>query len=730
MHQSSVLAVLTAVLSGTLSFAQAADDAAGVVTLGDTPPPQLTGPDHVFPLEWNAARTNPYAAHRFAQPGGQPIQQASWQQPHASYAPMGGGCPPGAYGGGPMIPPGCDVCAEDRWYSYVEMQATFTNSRDLGDFTLFLPLLQDGESMVYADFRGQWDSDEHYEGSIGGGVRRMMDEGYILGMYGFYDSRWTNDNHFNQATMGIEALAVGWEVRMNGYLPDTNARSVNTPIAASAPFGRLVNDQIFVVTETPGNIADIEAAMYGLDWEVGTQLGAWGDGQQFDWRAYAGGYFFDSNEIPDEIAGPRLRTELRVWGLPIGDQSRLVVGGTYQWDRVRNDQYIGYVQVRIPLGGATSAPRLDPLERRMLERVVRDPDVVVATTRKVTPKAEFLEPATFDDNGRTAFFHAIVDGNTTDPATTVATPGAGSNILFDGNNGNINATTPILVQNGQFVVGTGQTLAITGTQTGTQVNFTLPGPRPTIAGTSTTSDVIVVAANADIRGLDVTGGRSGFSSDDDGVGFQTLANTSNLRLIDNTSTNAADDAFAFNDIDANTRIVNNTATNAGEDGFQFNDVFGTVTGNTATGSTFDGFDIFDNFGTISGNTANGNGNHGMCILDNSGTYANNVTNNNTVDGINALANSGTFTGNTATGNGDDGFQFTDNTGTFTGNTASNNGDDGFTIPTNSAGGNFSNNVANNNGGGGYDNGAGALPTNTGTAVNNFGTGNAANNTFP
>lgn len=679
---------------------------AGVVSLQDSPPQNVATPTEVFTVGRSAAQINPYAKPQF-QRDEQPqrdwgIRRASWEQ-----VPGIGG----SQGWMPSHPwpgaaaPWSSCCPP--WKPYVELQTTFTNQRDLGDFTFFVPVLQDEETMVFVDFRGQWDSDEHYEGNIGGGVRRMIDDRYILGVYGFYDSRWTENNHFSQATMGVEALAVGWEFRANGYIPDTNLRQEITDLPVGGPFGRLVGQQVFVVTPVAGRISDRETALYGFDWEVGKQLGAWGKNQQFDWRAYAGGYFFDSDEMPGDLWGPRLRSELRVWNLPIGPQSRLVVGTGYQWDRLRNDQYSAYLQVRIPLGGAKQAPELNPLSRRMLERVVRDPDVLVVRDLNVVPRTEQIEPATFDNNGRLALFHGVIDANTPNAPGVLTTAGDNTNIFVDGRAGaTIQTNNALVTQNGQFIVASEQVLGITGTSTGTKVNFQLPGPRPTVVAQNTAENAVAVTNNVEIRGLDVSGGASGFSSDADGIGSTTLA-LSNVKVIDSSATNALLDGFWFDDIDANSVFRNNRSENNGTDGFHFGNNAGLVQGNTSTGNTLNGF-LFTN---------------------NNGTIIDNVTENIVGVGFSLTNNNGTFMGNTARSATGDGFTFTTNNGVMTNNTAEMNGDDGFNFTNNV--GTFSNNVSDNNTGGGYDNGAGALPANTGTAVNNTGTGNTGgNNTFP
>jgi hypothetical protein len=98
-------------------------------------------------------------------------------------------------------------------------------------------------------------------------------------------------------------------------------------------------------------------------------------------RAFAGGYFFDSYAAGfPQLAGPRVRLEMRLFDLAfLGDGSRLTASAEFQHDDVRDSQGFGGIQVQIPLGKGkrdSGAPCLTPLQRRMLDPVVRDIDII------------------------------------------------------------------------------------------------------------------------------------------------------------------------------------------------------------------------------------------------------------------------------------------------------------------------------------------------------------------
>src|SRR5262249_24726991 len=116
----------------------------------------------------------------------------------------------------------------------------------------------------------------------------------------------------------------------------------------------------------------------GFDGEVGWRLPIFPADGDMDVRAFLGGYYFANSDV-DTIAGPRGRIEVRLYDLDIlGTQSRLTFDGEVQWDSPRGTQGFGGLELRIPLGLATGSPgpKLSPLDRRMVDRVQRDINIV------------------------------------------------------------------------------------------------------------------------------------------------------------------------------------------------------------------------------------------------------------------------------------------------------------------------------------------------------------------
>ncbi|MEE3370828.1 MAG: DUF5050 domain-containing protein, partial [Planctomycetota bacterium] len=233
---------------------------------------------------------------------------------------------------------------------------------------------------------------------------------------------------------------------------------------------------------------------------------AWYGGLDAELRAFVGGYYFDNPESTfEQISGPRVRSELRLYDLAVlGGGSRLTLEGLIQDDQLRGTQAEGGVYIRIPFG-AGPRRRLDRLQRRMVDRIVRDVDVVAH--RQTTEEA-----AQFADSGLAVSSARIIDA-ADDLSDTVAAAGANSLVIVDGSAGAFSESDTTVLSTGQAVLGGGSTLAVVGAETGTQVTFTAPGSRPTVNGTDTESDVFQIADDTLLAGLDISGGTNGVYGD-------------------------------------------------------------------------------------------------------------------------------------------------------------------------------------------------------------------------
>lgn len=265
----------------------------------------------------------------------------------------------------------------DKWGGYLEFLAKPGTDRSLGQADLFAPFYQDKNDLFFFNVRGQLDDQDTHEYNFGIGHRHLFDK-FILGSYVFHDQRNTEfDKNFTQKTFGVEALSESFDFRINGYLPESNEQVVS----------RSIPTESLTVSYTA------QKALAGYDTEIGYRLPL--NGFLDDTRIYAGGYHYLSSGSVKGLSGPRLRLETRVHDLPfLGYGSRLMVGVESQYDEQRGSQTFGLAQVRIPFhsifekirpGKPSARPVLTKLERRMLEPVVRDVDIVTGKTTREVP---------------------------------------------------------------------------------------------------------------------------------------------------------------------------------------------------------------------------------------------------------------------------------------------------------------------------------------------------------
>ncbi|MCA9081911.1 MAG: inverse autotransporter beta domain-containing protein, partial [Planctomycetaceae bacterium] len=347
---------------------------------------------------------------------------------------------------------------------YLEIGGRAGGAAEVGQGTLFVPLYQTNEDLFFADLRGLTSDQQTVEGNWGLGFRKMIDQSYIVGGYAFYDLRRSHyNNNYEQATIGLELLTVDYDFRINGYIPGNTGPMTAAPLSTAT-----VSNGSIVVN------GGFERAYYGSDFEVGMLLAEWDEGLE-ELRGYIGGYAFD-NDAPgfESMIGPRARVELRIYELDmLGADSRVVLGGEYQYDQVRGSQASAMASVRVAFGPGGQGRWLNRLHRRMLNPIVRDIDVVTnAITSPVAEAAKF-------SNGTPIGTVGVINALTVDPETVLTDLGDNSIAIFDGSEGTITQQIDTFqMNNGQFVIGGGSSIQVVSCDTGSVATLTVPGIRP------------------------------------------------------------------------------------------------------------------------------------------------------------------------------------------------------------------------------------------------------------
>ncbi|MDH4988690.1 right-handed parallel beta-helix repeat-containing protein [Aminobacter anthyllidis] len=588
-----------------------------------------------------------------------------------------------------------------RWGPWVETGGQLGKGRSLGQLNLFVPLFQNGDTLVFTDLRGKFDNNDSVEGNFGLGIRHMLPSGWNLGAYGYYDVRRSPyGNTFHQLTLGAEALSEVFDLRANAYLPigETERRM---DLGATATVGPWSSQAILTGTslaihhqavQTTTTSYRVEKALAGADAELGIRLPVFEPDSGFDMRAFVGGYYFGGSGV-EAIAGPRARLEFSADDFADLPGVKVTAGLTFQHDDVRGDQWITQARLRIPLQAASSAGRepLSYMERRMTDTVVRDVDIVSNTrngTRSTYDTLTSSEDAVNAWNGKTITSVVRIDGTTQDQAALQAaldSVGAQGIVLL---NGNLAATGAISLNDKQLLVGGGTVLKLKGATSGVAVDYAAAGSAGRISGAA--SDTLVrMAADSSMRGISVentsssanswaVSGASGASLRD--VSVISAANgvrvdgTANFTLQGGSITAAKGSAVAIKDSTgvsiSGATIVQNGASGIGI-GIVADNVAGRIEGNTIT---------TNGNGTGYNDThASARPAHGLWVNNSGGlTIANNVitTNGELANGIHVTGSAGiAISGNKVTTNNymSRGIRLIDSDGaTISGNTVATN----------------------------------------------------------
>lgn len=407
-----------------------------------------------------------------------------------------------------------DDVFDKRWGPWLEAGAQAGNGRSLGEVDLFVPLLQNNDTLFFTDLRGKFDNSDAVEGNFGLGLRHMLPSGWNLGAYGYYDIRRSSyGNTFHQVTLGAEALSETFDLRANAYLPvgdgearmDLGSTTTTSPWTSQAVLSGTSLAILNQAVETTTTSYRVEKALAGVDAEVGVRLPVFEPNSGFDMRAFVGGYYFDGSGV-EAVAGPRARFELTADDLAGLPGVRLTGGLTYQHDNVRGEQWIAQARLRIPLQAPSSAPKepLSYMERRMADTVVRDVDIVSNTGHAATSNSVTLtstEDAINTWNDRTVTSLVRVDATTQDHAALqAALDGVGAHgiVLL---NGNLVAPAGISLNDQQMLLGGGTALRLKGATSGVEVDFTAPGASGRISGAAGT--VVTMATDSSLRGISV-----------------------------------------------------------------------------------------------------------------------------------------------------------------------------------------------------------------------------------
>lgn len=405
--------------------------------------------------------------------------------------------------------PALGQSAEPKWAPHIDLEAKPGSDRSLGEADLFIPVAQSADSLLFANLRLRMDDQSSNEGNYGLGVRHMLDSGWNLGAYGYFDRRRTEyDNYFNQVTLGLEALSQDWDLRANYYAPVGRRTHLVDALNTAEVSGTTV---IFRGGE--------ERSMGGFDAELGWRVPLFDAGADKQFRLFGGAYHFSESGVED-ITGPRLRAELTFDSVPgLWAGSRFSIGAEWQKDDPRGSQSFLTARLRIPLQVyGKPASQLTPMERRMADPVVRDIDVVSQAGQFSAPE---VATQLADGTAFTLFNSETTSGAALPGAVTAAANG--STIILSGT---FTTTDEIDLAGNKSLMAGSMTVRSASGRTAT---LNTPATITTTDTSAMTSNAMVLApGNNTVSGLTLVG------SDDIVRGVLVNTGAGNVTISNNT----------------------------------------------------------------------------------------------------------------------------------------------------------------------------------------------------
>jgi hypothetical protein len=380
-----------------------------------------------------------------------------------------------------------------KWMPWFEFGGFYgTDNTSFGEAILFTPVMQGRRDLMFFEGRGKLFEEQAREGNFALGYRHMTASGFNLGIWVGGDVRHSElGNTFDQLSGGLEALSADFDVRVNYYGPITG------PQAGAPGFTDVIlqGNNIFM-------LGDQEVGLQGVDGEIGVRLPVETlriGPSLIEFGLYGGGFYYDSSDALNDVAGGKARAELRINDVISAiPGSRLTAEYQVSHDDVRETRQVIGARLRLPLDppDTPSLASLTAQERRMIDPIERDIDVVT-TQSKAEPVKDALTKVDFD---RVAYVQGGGD-------LTAMSAAAGANTLIIASNGTI--TGPQQLQGQQTLQGGGATMNVQGQRSGTIAPFAAPGSRPTflnndpINADSTTIEVL--GSSTHIAGVDLVG---------------------------------------------------------------------------------------------------------------------------------------------------------------------------------------------------------------------------------
>lgn len=420
-------------------------------------------------------------------------------------------------------------------------------------FSGFVPLLQNpGNNLTFLDGRFFLDNSANGGGNILLGHRFYSQQANrLFGGYIAYDTRDTGNSIFHQLGVGLESLGEVWDVHLNGYIPIGDRRQVVDENFINTDF-QLTNsffEDHFLITQGRRQgrvIRHQEAAMTGLDLEIGAKLAQLGD--QGDLRGYGGLYWYDASGSP-EILGWRLRLEAR-------PSDTLNLGLSVQDDYLFGTNVVFTIGATFPGTRPSGVSNPESVLARMGESVVRTANITVDSQQELDSFNEaFTAKAINPETGEPYFFQHVELGSTGGNGTFENPFGQVRDALSVAQTDQIVyvqfGTNPGIMGGVNFVIPDGVSVLSTGpVQEINTVNLGLV--QLPLSGTGRLPDVmdtVTMGNNTTLSGFAITSA-NGFGID--------ASDVTNVVIRDNQVTNSRERGISLENVTGVAVITNNS----------------------------------------------------------------------------------------------------------------------------------------------------------------------------
>lgn len=399
-----------------------------------------------------------------------------------------------------------------KWIPWAQIGGGAGKDTAQGKIDLFAPVWQDMDSLLFVNLGMGTAKHQDTLLNLGVGYRTKINNEWILGISGGFDSTQTDGgNTFNQWSAGIEAMSEDWDIRLNGYLADSD------PQAVKGSYALYISGTSIAIMQAQ------ESAYSGFDGEIGYRVF---HTDTTDVRVFAGGFSFKPDHFTntssgvvfsdrlEKIEGWKARAEVNVFDLDmLGSQSRLTFNGEVAHDDVRGTTNFIGASLRIPLGPTfgEGGQTLDELDRRMVDPRRRQ-DNVLTNWEYNKPEPVIIYNGTITSEPTNTLYYvdnSAGSGSYADPTTfkdAVQDRGSHNQFVvvtdFDGAVDTESAT----VLSGDTVVAGGQTFTVRGTtSTKTFTHTFAPGSGTPTLYSSAPGPVITLDSDTNLFGVNIEG---------------------------------------------------------------------------------------------------------------------------------------------------------------------------------------------------------------------------------